>query len=132
MNKMSNERRCHLRGAAREVDESHAFSNFREEYAQANDADAAQKQAASDQRKEKANKRLAELREFNPVLDLKGKTIEQDHVERMKTQLRWHQVIGGDKDVSPGFYSFNKQKLWDTMNQAIRRHQAKHSGCNGK
>jgi len=132
MKGMSEDRRRHLRGAARKVDESHVFSNFREEYAKANDADAARKQAAADQRKEKADKCLTKLQKFKPVLDLKGKVMEKDRVERMKTQLRWHRVIGGDDDIPPGFYNFNKQKLWDTMDQAIKRHRKKGFDLNGK
>jgi hypothetical protein len=45
MKGMSNNHRCCLQGAACKVDESHAFSNFCEEYANANDANMAQKQA---------------------------------------------------------------------------------------
>jgi len=129
---MSEDHRHYLRGAARKVDESHAFSNFREEYAKANDADAAQKRAAINQRKEKADKRLTDLQRFKPVLDLEGKMMEDDRVERMKTQLRWHRVIGGDDDIPPGFYNFNKQKLWDTMDQAIKRHRKKGLDHNGE
>src|SRR3977135_1445962 len=109
LNDMSNDCRRYVRGAARKVDESHVFSNFREEYAKANNADAAQKRAAADQRKEKADRRLAELQKFTPVLNLEGKTMGQDRVERMKTQLRWHRVIGGDEDIPSGFHSFKKQ-----------------------
>ena len=132
MGNMSDIRRRHLRGAARKVDESHMFSNFREEYAKANDADAAQKQAATDQRREKADKRLTELQEFEPVLNLDGKMIKQDRVERMKEQLRWHRTIGGDGDIPPGFNNFNKEKLWDTMVQAIERHGRGKPGHDGE
>jgi len=132
MKDMSNDRRRHLRGAAREVDESCAFSNFHEDFAKANDADAAQKRAATDERKEKAEKQLADLQAFEPVLCLEGKTIQGDRVERMKKQLRWHRIIGGDKAIPPGFNSFTKQKLWETMGEAIERHQAKNVGQNRK
>lgn len=132
MKDMPETRRRHLRGAARKVDEAHVFSNFREEYTKASDADAAQKRAATDQKKEKADKRLTELQEFKPVLNLDGKTIGQDRVDRMKNQLRWHRVIGGDEDIPSGFYNFNKQKLWDTMVQAIERHESGNPGHDGK
>ena len=123
MGNMSNTRRRHLRGAACEVDENHVFSNFCEEYAEANDADTAQKRAAADQRKEKAEKWLMELREFKPVLSLNRWTINQDRVKRMTRQLQWHRDIGNDNDIPPGFHSFNKQELWDSINQAIERYQ---------
>lgn len=128
MKDMSSNRRRHLRGAARKVDESHAFSNFCEEYANANDADMAQKQAAADRKKENADKRLQKLQEFEPVLDFEGKTVKDDRVERMKTQLRWHRVIGGDSEIPSGFNSFKKEKLWDTMTQAVKRHNEKDIG----
>ncbi|KAF9645629.1 hypothetical protein BDM02DRAFT_3262776 [Thelephora ganbajun] len=125
MKNMSDDRRCHLRGAARKVDQSHAFSNFREEYANANDANMARKQAATDQKKKNTDERLKKLREFRPILNLKGKTIESARVEHMKTQLRWHRVIGGDSEIPLGFNHFKKEKLWDTVNQAVKRHQKK-------
>jgi hypothetical protein len=132
MKNMSDNRWRHLWGAAREVDESHAFSNFREEYANANDANMAQKQAAADQKKKNTDERLRKLQEFEPVLNLEGKTIEEDRVERMKTQLRWHQAISGDSEVPTSFNSFKKEKLWETMNQAVKRHQEKTMGHKGK
>lgn len=132
MKDMSDDRRRHLRGAARKVDESHAFGNFREQYAEANDADAAQKQAAADRKKEKADQQLKKLQEFEPVLNLDGKTVEDDRVERMKAQLRWHRAIGGDSEIPMGFNRFKKVKLWDTMSQAVKRHQEKNIGHKGK
>lgn len=132
MKDMSNARRRHLRGAAREVDESHEYGDFREEYAKAGDADAAQKRAAADKRKEKVEKQLSELQEFKPVLDLKGKTFGGARVDQMKLQLRWHRVIGGDEDIPPGFHGFNKQKLWDNVNLAVKRHQARNIDHDGK
>jgi len=99
MKGMSDDRRCHLQGAARKIDQSHIFSNFREDYANTNDADMAQKRAAADQKKRNVDERLRKLQEFKPVLDLKGKTIGDAHVEHMKTQLRWHRDIGGDDEI---------------------------------
>jgi hypothetical protein len=132
MEEMSDDRRRHLRGAARKVDESHAFSNFRDEYANANNADMARKQAAAEQKKKNADERLRKLQEFEPILNLEGKAIEDDRVERMKTQLRWHREIGGDREIPTGFHSFKKEKLWDTVNQAVKRHQEKCTGHEGK
>jgi len=132
MKDMSDDSRRHLRGAARKVDESHAFSNFREEYANANIADMAQKRAAADQKKKNADKRLRKLQKFEPVLNLEGKTIKDDRVERMKDQLRWHRAIGGDSEIPSGFNSFKKEKLWDTMKQAVKRHHEKNTGHKGK
>ena len=122
---MPDDRRRHLRVAAREVDESHVYSNFREDYAKAGDADAVQKRAAADQKKKTADERLRKLQEFEPILNLEGKTVGGDLAKRMLIQLRWHRVIGGDSEIPPGFNSFNKEKLWDTMSQAIKRHQEK-------
>lgn len=132
MEEMSDDRRRHLRGAARKVDESHAFSNFRDEYANANNADMARKQAAAEQKMKNADERLRKLREFEPILNLEGKVIEDDRVERMKTQLRWHREIGGDREIPTGFHSFKKEKLWDTVNQAVKRHQEKCTSHEGK
>ena len=132
MKDMPNNRRCHLRGAAREVDQGHAFSNFREELASANEADMAQKQAAMDKKKENAEKRLKELQDFKPILDLKGKTINDARVDTMKKQLRWHRDIGGDDEIPPGFHHFKKVELWDTVTEAVKRHQAKQIGCEGE
>jgi len=129
---MSDDRRRHLRGAAREVDESHAFRNFRTEYAKANDADAARKQAAADQKKEKSDERLRKLLEFEPVLNLEGKAERDDRVERMKNQLRWHRAVDGDNEIPPGFNNFKKEKLWETMSQAIKRYQEKNVCNEGK
>ena len=132
MKDMSNDRRRHLRGAARKVDESHPFSKFREEYADANNADMLQKQAAVDQRKKNADKRLRKLQEFELILDFDGKAIEDACVEQMKTQLRWHRVIDGDSEIPPGFNTFKKEKLWDIVNQAVKRHQEKDSNRKGE
>ena len=90
MKDMSDNRRRHLRGAARRGDRSHAFNNFREEYANANDAEMVRKQAAADQKKKNANEQLKKLQEFEPILDFEGMTIKDARVETMKTQLRWH------------------------------------------
>ena len=122
MKDMSDNRRRHLRGAARKVDESHRFSNFREEYARANDADAAQKRAATDRKKKNASKRLEKLQEFEPVLNLDGKTFEGARVEHMKTQLKWHRTICGDNEVPHYFHRFNKGKLWDAVGKAVKRY----------
>ena len=132
MKGMSDDHRCYLRGAARKVDESHTFSNFREEYANANDANMVRKQAAADQRKRNADERLRKLQEFEPVLNLEGKTIEDDRVERMKTQLRWHRDISGDGEIPTGFHGFKKEKLWDTMTEAVKRHQERGTGNEGE
>ena len=129
---MSNDRRRHLRATARKVDQSHVFSNFREEYAAANNADMAQKQATADRKKKNADERLKKLQEFKPILNLVGKMIKNARVEHMKTQLRWHLVIGGDNEIPPGFSQFKKEKLWDTLGQAVKRHQEKNMGCEGK
>jgi len=129
---MSNDRRRHLRGAARKVDQSHTFSNFREEYANANDADMARKQVAADQKKKNADERLKKLQKFEPVLDFEGKVIRNARVEHMKTQLRWHRDIAGDNEIPAGFNNFKKEKLWDTVNQAVKRHRGKNTGCKGK
>jgi hypothetical protein len=51
--------------------------------------------------------------------------MEDTRVEHMKTQLRWHRVIDDDDEIPAGFNSFKKQKLWDTVNQAVKRHQEK-------
>lgn len=123
MKNMSSERRFHLRGAARKVDQSHTFRNFREEYADANAVNAVQKQAATDQKKQKAVVRLAKLQAFKPVLDLTGRRIEDDRVDRMKEQLRWHREIGGDKDIPP-YSNLKKPALWDAMNRAVQRYRA--------
>jgi len=132
MNDMSTAQRRHLRGAAREVDEDHVFSNFRQEYAVANDTAAAQKQVATDQRKERADKKFTDLQAFKPVFRLGEILFKDDRVTRMKTQLKWHREIDGDKDIPKNFHDFNKQKLWDTMNEAIEKRQKKDPGCNGK
>jgi hypothetical protein len=128
MKEMSEDRRRYLRGAAREVDESHAFSNFRNEFAEANNADMARKQVDADRKKKNADQRLKKLQEFEPILNLEGKTFEDARVEHMKSQLRWHRVIDGDNEIPTGFNSFNKQKLWETVNEAVRRYQEKHKG----
>jgi hypothetical protein len=132
MKDMSDNRRCYLRGAARKVDQSHSFDNFRDEYANANDADMARKQAAADQKKKNTDKRLKKLQEFKPILNFEGKTINDTRVETMKTQLRWHRVIDGDSDIPPGFNSFKKEKLWETVNQAVKRYQEKQTCHKGK
>ena len=129
---MSDDRRCHLQGAACKVDQSHSFSNLRKEYANANDAAMAQKQAANEKKKKKTENQVKKLQEFKPILDFKGKVIEDARVEHMKMQLRWHRVIDGDNKIPTGFNNFKKQQLWDTVNQAVKRHQDKNTGCTGK
>jgi hypothetical protein len=132
MKDMPDDRRRHLRGAAREFDQSHSYNNFHQEYADANDANMAQKQEAADQKKKKTDQRLKDLQEFKPVLDFEGKVINDARVEHMKTQLRWHRIIDGDDEIPKGFHSFNKQKLWDTVNQAVKRFKEKNVGNKGK
>ncbi|KAF9779153.1 hypothetical protein BJ322DRAFT_1172093, partial [Thelephora terrestris] len=124
MKNMSSRRRFHLRGAARKVDQSHAFDNFRDEYADANAANAAQKQADVDRRKKKADARLAKLQAFNPILNLTGRKMGDDRVDRMKEQLRWHREIDGDKDVPP-YSHLKKAELWEAMTQAVERYQVR-------
>jgi len=102
------------------------------EYVKANDADAIQKQAATDQKKKNADDRLRTLQEFEPVLDLEGKVERDDRVECMKAQLRWHRAIGGDNEIPLGFNNFKKEKLWETMSQAVKRHQKKNTSNKGK
>ena len=87
---MSTDRRRHLRGAARKVDQSHSFSNFREEYADANEADMTRKRVAADKKKRNMDQRLKRLQDFEPILSLEGKVIGDMRVEDMKKQLRWH------------------------------------------
>ena len=132
MKDMSTGRRCHLRGAACKVDQSHSFSKFREEYADANEADMAQKLAAVDKKKKNMDQRLKKLQDFKPILSLEGKVIGDMRVEDMKKQLRWHRVIDSDGEIPPGFNNFKKQKLWDTMNQAVKRYQEKSTCPKGK
>lgn len=132
MKDMPDNRRCHLRGAARKVDQSHCFSNFREEYANANDADMARKQAAANQKKKNADEQLKKLQAFQPILDLEKMTIEDARVETMKTQLRWHRAIGGDSEIPTGFHNFKKEKLWDTVNEAVKRHRERNASSKGK
>jgi hypothetical protein len=132
MKDMSSNRRRHLRGAARKVNQSHSFNNFREEYAAANDADMARKQTNTDRKKKNVDQRLKKLQEFKPFLSLKGKVIGDMRVEKMKTQLRWHRVIDGDSEIPPGFNNFKKQKLWDTVNEAVKRRQEKSACPKGK
>ena len=129
---MSDDRRRHLRGAARRADQSHTFSNFREEYANANDAEMVRKQAAADQKKKNADEQLKKLREFEPILNFEGMTIKDARVETMKTQLRWHRVIGLDSNIPTGFNQFKKEKLWDTVNQAVKRHRERNIHSEGK
>lgn len=132
MKVMPDNHRHHLRGAARKVDESHAFNNFREKFADANDADMAQRQAAMDQKRENAEKRLKELQDFEPILDLEGETINNARVDTMKKQLRWHRDIGGDDEIPPGFYRFKKVELWNAVTQAVERHREKQMGYKGE
>ena len=73
----------HLRVAAHEVDESHVYSNFREDYVKAGDADAVQKRAAADEKKKTADEWLRKLQEFEPILNLEGKTVGGDLSKRM-------------------------------------------------
>lgn len=128
---MSGDCRRYLRGAARKVDESHPFRNFREDYAKANNAIAAQKQAATVRKKKNADKRLEELQEFEPDLNLEGWVIDDARVDRMTTQLRWHRHIGGDGEIPP-LSHLNKEKLWDAMKQAVKRHQEKNTDNEGE
>ena len=92
----------------------------------------AQKQAAMNKKKENAEKWLKELQDFKLILDLKGKTINGACVDTMKKQLWWHQDIGGDDEIPPGFYHFKKVELWDTVMEVVKRHQAKQIGCEGE
>ena len=79
---MSDVRRCHLQGAACKIDESHCFSNFCEEYANANDADMARKQEAVDWKKRNADERLRKLWEFELILSFKGKLMKDARCQR--------------------------------------------------
>ena len=114
------------------VDQSHIFSNFCKEYAAANNADMAQKQATADRKKKNADEQPKKLWEFKPILNLMGKMIKNACVEHMKTQLQWHCVIGSDNEIPPGFSQFKKEKLWDTLSQAVKWYQEKNMGCKGK
>lgn len=80
----------------------------------------ARKQEAADRKKKNADERLRKLREFEPILNFEGKLMKDARVEQMKTQLRWHRLIDGDDEIPTGFNDFKKQKLWDTVNQAVK------------
>jgi hypothetical protein len=48
--------------------------------------------------------------------------MEENRGERMKSQLRWHWEIGGDKDVLP-YSHLKKSKLCKETTKAVKRHQ---------